>query len=390
MNFNNLFNEIKKFEVPTYIYGSGSYGKNLYKILKRNDIHINGYVVTSKTDEKIDDIPIYNISEIAEKKQKSLLVLALNGKNTEQVIAHLKETNYDMSYVIDGGKYIMGDGERRGTHNGSIEITTIMGCKVNCKFCPQNLLLNEYYKNNKNRTTVMSVETFKKAMDYFPSDYDISFGGMSEPFLNPDFVEMLKIACAQNRRVSLYTTLVGIKKEQVDEILSLPLSFVVVHVADTKGFAHIDTTEVYYEILEKFVRAKKADGSYFVNTCNSQTEPDKRAANICKDRFEILTEMTDRAGNLEDETLISTKIATGKIVCGNLGANMDNNILLPDGSIVLCCMDFGLKHILGNMFENTYEEIMNGTEMQRIRTGMNGDTSIDILCRSCSYARKAL
>lgn len=390
MNFNNLFNEIKKFEVPTYIYGSGSYGKNLYKILKRNDIHINGYVVTSKTDEKIDDIPIYNISEIAEKKQKSLLVLALNGKNTEQVIAHLKETNYDMSYVIDGGKYIMGDGERRGTHNGSIEITTIMGCKVNCKFCPQNLLLNEYYKNNKNRTTVMSVETFKKAMDYFPSDYDISFGGMSEPFLNPDFVEMLKIACAQNRRVSLYTTLVGIKKEQVDEILSLPLSFVVVHVADTKGFAHIDTTEVYYEILEKFVRAKKADGSYFVNTCNSQTEPDKRVANICKDRFEILTEMTDRAGNLEDETLISTKIATGKIVCGNLGVNMDNNILLPDGSIVLCCMDFGLKHILGNMFENTYEEIMNGTEMQRIRTGMNGDTSIDILCRSCSYARKAL
>lgn len=392
MNFNNLFDEIRKFKAThdIYIYGCGSYGRSLYKILTKNDIHPDGYVVTSKAGEKTGDVPIYNIYEIVKKEQKSLLVLALNGKNTEEVMAHLKETNYDMNYVIDGGKYFMGDGEHRDTRNGSIEITTTMGCKVNCKFCPQSLLLNEYYKNDKNRATVMSLETFRKAMDYFPIDYDVLFCGMSEPFLNPDCIEMLKIACAQNRKVSLYTTLVGINKEQVDEILSLPLSYVTVHVADKKRFAHIDTTEEYYEILEKFVKAKKADGSYLVNACSSQTEPDERVLKICNGRFEIQTEMTDRAGNLEDKCLISKEIETGKIICGHLGDALNNNILLPDGSVVLCCMDFGLKHILGNIYDNTYNEIMNSTEIQRIKSGMAGDTSIDILCRSCSHARKVL
>lgn len=159
------------------------------------------------------------------------------------------------------------------------------------------------------------------------------------------------------------------------------------HVADKYGYAHIPLTDAYYENVEKIINAKKADGTPFVNMCNAQAEPDDRVKKICDGKYEIFTEMTDRAGNLKDEKLICNEIKTGKLSCGNLGRDMNSNILLSDGSVVLCCMDFGLKHVLGNIYEHSFEEIMNGTEMQRVKDGMNGDETIDILCRKCSYAK---
>jgi radical SAM protein with 4Fe4S-binding SPASM domain len=35
----------------------------------------------------------------------------------------------------------------------------------------------------------------------------------------------------------------------------------------------------------------------------------------------------------------------------------DRNVLLPNGDVVLCCMDYNLKHIIGNLLNQTYEEI---------------------------------
>ena len=60
--------------------------------------------------------------------------------------------------------------------------------------------------------------------------------------------------------------------------------------------------------------------------------------------------------------------------------------MLPDGRVLLCCMDYGMKHVLGNLTEQSYEEIMNGKEIDKIKAAINGDESIDILCRGCSSA----
>lgn len=384
-----LFQQIGKVQSRTekiFIYGFGSYGRNLYQILKRNHISVDGFLVTRKPDQ-VDsyEVPVYEAFEFITCNVG--YILALSQKNYEEVSQYLQKNGVDMGNVVNAGAYLEQFGEKRGMRVGSIEVTTVIGCKVNCKYCPQSLLLNRYFENDKNRISNMSMETFQKCLDFFPKEYDFSFGGMSEPFLNKHFLDMLKLACKRNRKVFLYTTLVGIKQEQVEEILSLPLQFVVIHVADKYQYAKIQKSEVYYQILEKFINAKKADGTPFVNMCNAQAEPDERVKEICFGKYEILTEMTDRAGNLNGAELIHNKVAYGKLSCGNLGPAMNNNVLLPDGSIVLCCMDYGLKHVLGNINVDTFEEISNGSEMRRVRSGMDGNENIDILCRSCSYAR---
>ena len=390
MSYEKLFQEIEELRKvcdQIMIYGFGSYGRNLYKILKRKGIAVNGFVVTNKSDNMDNsEIYIYTAKDLFD--TNTGYILALNEKNYKEAKQYLLNNHVSSEKIINAGSYIEQSGKKRGMNNGSIEITTVIGCQANCKYCPQKQLLNSYYLKNKTRKSMMDLKTFGKALDFFPHHYDISFGGMSEPFLNPDFIEMLNLACEQNRNISLYTTLVGVKREQIDQILSLPISFVVVHVADRMRYANIDTNDEYYEILSRFINARRKDGTPFVNMCNAQTEPDGKVREICEGKYEILTEMTDRAGNLDDIGLISNCISDGKISCSNYGTGLNNNILLPDGTVVLCCMDFGLKHILGNINVDSFEDIMNSPEMKRVKEGMNGNQEIDILCRSCSYARK--
>lgn len=370
-----------------YIYGFGSYGRNVYSILKKENIYVDGFVVTKKSTESDNaDVPVHEIEDIDCKNVG--FILGLNENNKKEVIKVLSKKEVQLSHIVDAGQWLENNGKKRGMSRGSIEVTTVIGCSVNCKFCPQPLLLREYYKNDKNRTNKMSVDTFRKCLDFFPKDYDISFGGMSEPFLNKDFIQMLEMACDSGRKIALYTTLVGLQQEDANRVLQLPIDWVTLHVADKDGYANIPKTEEYFSILNIFINAKRQNGTPFVNMCNAQSEPDKRVLEMCNNKYEILTEMTDRAGNLSNDSLIHNKVLTGKLKCGN-SANgaLNSNVILPDGSVVLCCMDYGLQHILGNIYEDSFEEIMNGLEMQRVRAGMNGDTNIDILCRKCSYAR---
>ena len=74
---------------------------------------------------------------------------------------------------------------------GHMEINTMIGCRVDCDFCPQTLLMNEYSSqaNVENLSygnqVLMSFENFKTCLDKIPKKMEVSFGGFSEPFLNP-------------------------------------------------------------------------------------------------------------------------------------------------------------------------------------------------------------
>ena len=69
----------------------------------------------------------------------------------------------------------------------SMEITTVIGCRVQCDFCPQSLLMNRYEKKNDveeitwGKPIVMSFEAFKICVDKLPLDVRIDFSGFAEP-----------------------------------------------------------------------------------------------------------------------------------------------------------------------------------------------------------------
>ena len=101
----------------------------------------------------------------------------------------------------------------------------------------------------------------------------------------------------------------------------------------------------------------------------------------------IANVMFDRAGNLEKQGLLH-KNAKGKIRC-MAGSKTNIGIwtpeVLPDGTVTLCCMDYGMKHVLGNIVKQSWEDIYAGAEYQKILKGFEDET-IDILCRNCTGA----
>lgn len=371
-----------------YIYGIGMYGQATYKALEKNNIKVDGFVVTDRSwgANELFSRPVYPAAEVIKKNVG--LILGLNQHNEKEVRDYLLQNEFEMKNVISGQTSIIKGGRRSGFDEvPTIEVTTKIGCSVNCKYCPQKLLMNKYFEKKTNREYMFRMEQYRICLNKLPSNCNILFCGMSEPFLNPMCIEMMKETVKSGRRVDLYTTLVGLRIEQLYEMLEIPVGFVTLHVADKYGYAHIPRTKEYYEMVEIVLNYIKKDGFPYVNLCNAQTEPDDRIMEICKGKYEILTTMHDRAGNLEAESLLNKRNIKGMISCGVSGQKWNRNILLPDGTLLLCAMDYGMKHVLGNLLEDTYENIMSGKEMQRVLAGACAEES-DILCRTCSFANQ--
>jgi hypothetical protein len=232
------------------------------------------------------------------------------------------------------------------------------------------------------------MDVFRKCLSHLPHECNIAFCGMSEPFLNKNCSDMILEAVNNEKHVELYTTLVGATLDDIKKIWDFPIDYVNIHLSDRNGNAKIPVTDEYLQLLTEVLEHNKKDGTSFVNECSSQGEPCEEVNAICRDKFDIYTVLHDRAGNLGSSSLIHKENKFGRLSCTQCGQEYNRNILLPDGTVVLCCMDYGLKHVLGNLTEQTYEEIIQGEEMALIKQGIMGDEGIDILCRRCSFAHQ--
>lgn len=71
------------------------------------------------------------------------------------------------------------------------------------------------------------------------------------------------------------------------------------------------------------------------------------------------------------------------VTCSRCKDDLNENVLLPDGTIITCCMDYGMTGIFGNLFEQSYEEVLSseGANLARARLKAGNDS----ICRHCIY-----
>lgn len=261
-----------------------------------------------------------------------------------------------------------------------LEITTNIGCSVNCKYCPQGLLIKSYTDNGRNKNNLMmSFELFKKCIGKVVKKGTVSFCGMSEPFLNPECAKMIKYAYAQGYSVNLFTTLVGMKKEDLELIKDVKFNNVVLHIPDEEGNARFNVNEEYLSILKMFSQNIRID-SY---SCHGTVH--KSIRDYISEEVYMRNKLHGRAGNVEEHD-VEAYSHTGSIVCTcGIGRTGATPILLPDGRLLLCGNDYGMRHVLGNLYLQEWNEIASGEEMKKILYGFQDDT-YDTLCRHCHNA----
>jgi len=308
----------------------------------------------------------------------------------------------------------------------NLVINTIVGCPVVCKYCPQTLFTRQYKKHIQSSKAVvenpclLSFDVFKKCIDNLPPSMGINFSGYSEPFLNPECADMIVYAYEKGYRpIELFSTLLGMTLQDIDKIKNIPFDKIALHLPDIDGNSKIPVTPNYVEVLKSFLTVfkdamTKDSQGRIIEQCISihgKIHPIvEEIFNSMQIDLSILGNITarfnSRAGSIdvppESACEFSDKhnIAGMGYVRNQLRMNRDcmsvnrdtlfylqmnkNFVLLPNGDISLCCQDYGLKSILGNLLVNKYDELCEdnseyGKFLHALRSGNIGN----LICAKC-------
>ena len=266
-------------------------------------------------------------------------------------------------------------------------ITPIIGCRVQCSFCPQSLLMNRYQEeNNLEKITfgnpvMMSFSTYKTCIDKLPSNVDIHFSGYSEPWLHPECTRMLLYAFEKGHRISVFSTLVGMTIKDVELFKHVPFQIFNIHLPDSQLYAKIAINKNYLQVLTKLISSDIQN--LFCMTMGDLPPKIKQIVGVKNPRLE----MHDRAGN--NETGGKTPKKYGPILCRRAFKNgvntLDDNYLMPNGDVCLCCQDYGMDHVLGNLVSLDYSSLFQSKEFQNVRDKLSQYDS-DIMCRTCNFS----
>ncbi len=207
-----------------------------------------------------------------------------------------------------------------------VEFTLAAGCPVQCqRYCPQEVFMKKYGRN----TSMMSFSSFKQILSHMPTNVDVTFAGFCEPFVNPDFVRMAEYAYYNGYRLHMYTTLFGAKTSDVERLLNLEYSHFCLHIRD----GHIVDFPLTPEYQHNVFRVIEGLPNVTICLMNELFVSNNRE-NVTRGK----KPQPKRVGFCQ-------KLVTPQFV------------VLPNGSVQLCCMDFGLKHTVGNLLKEDYATI---------------------------------
>jgi sulfatase maturation enzyme AslB (radical SAM superfamily) len=187
-----------------------------------------------------------------------------------------------------------------------LEITTYIGCPNRCSYCPQDTLLKAY-----KGVKVMSLDVLRQILHNTPKDVDIHFSGFSELFFHKEWYEILKEATKEHQ-VVIYTTTRGLKQEDVSRLAEFNFKQFVVH--EIPG-------------AESFTFPFKTERVRVDN-------PISRGGN--------LWETGEHQGSCKKQPYPE---------------QFSQNVVLPNGDVYLCCMDYGLKHKIGNLLSSNFNSL---------------------------------
>lgn len=249
----------------------------------------------------------------------------------------------------------------------TMEITTCVpkkGCIVDCVFCPQRLLEKKYQGER-----YLSLDNYKKLLEKIPNEIRITFAGFVEPWLNKECTDMLLYAHEKGHPISVFTTGIGMNVEDVERIKDVPFAGMpnggfALHLPDQEKLAKHPISKKYISVLEKFREVQDQIQNFYVMSMGPILEDIRH---IFPDS--VIPSMWSRAGNLLGEAIIKPELMNvkdrfksiyhgeKKMTC-NCDERLYHNILLPNGDVSLCCMDYNLENILGNLYETSYNDLL--------------------------------
>ena len=247
----------------------------------------------------------------------------------------------------------------------TVEITSILGCSVDCAYCPQDQLRKE----GKGRKKIISCDDFEKAIDNIDIKTQIGWTGYSEPCLHPDLERMANYVALKGIPQYISTTLAGCEKSIDFVIRSKIFRSFTLHLPDNLGLMKgLKVDELYAQRLKTCLYQKLKDGlaSTVSVTCfGDDLHPlikdivlNAHKSGCIGNRFSLLKLVNSRSGGLKEDTLkdigfkvikYDSTLKEGHYYCKIRKIN--SPVLIPDGTLNICSCNYGLDNLYGNLFQ---------------------------------------
>ena len=260
----------------------------------------------------------------------------------------------------------------------------MIGCRVACVYCPQDKISRRYLGLDR----MMKFDDFKIYINKVPPAVVLHFTGFAEPFLNPRCTDMIEYSVSRGHRIWISTTLAGMTREDISRLSKFaPYYQYQIHLPSAQKLMNLAINDEYFALLSDTVKAGIVTDLHFHGDGVHPVVGEwLREHAVDFQEFWI----QDRAGNLNTKKLkskLSKSVITAAIPNGKLRCDrIYQNVLLPNGDVVLCCMDWSAEYVLGNLKRDRFEDLYRSEAFRHVLRGLR-DPSVDLLCRTCHLAQ---
>jgi len=288
-----------------------------------------------------------------------------------------------------------------------IEPTNI--CNLKCPLCPTgNGLLTK-------KKGYMGLKNYKKVIDKLgPTAFSVTLWNYGEPSLNKEFFEMIKYAKLKGLKVITSTNGILFKnKDNIQKLIDSGLDELVLAVDGATDetyskYRKNGNFQVLVEGIKELSKLKKEKKSYFpflsmqfIIMKENEHEVEE-IQNLAKDlgvnelilktvflfndpsKAEKFLPLNKEYSRYVDNEKCKDSFIPG---CDGLWTGVNINY---DGSVVVCCFDYSESFLVGNIFEDDFEnDIWNSEQMQKFRMVVWKDKNSIEMCKNCPTNSKS-
>lgn len=221
---------------------------------------------------------------------------------------------------------------------------------------------------------------------------------MGEPLLHPELPELLDIANEKGFRV-IITTNGTLLSEREEIVTKAALHRVNISLQSYEANARTQSLDSYIDACAAFAKAlSRADKLCSMRLWNGGGQEKLNADIICllEKQFPTPWQHGQRNETMYDRVFLEKGelFDWPDMTAGDMGGDCfcyglrDHVGILCDGTVVPCCMDHEGDMALGNLLEQSLDEIIASPRAKSVYDGFSRRTAVEELCRKCGYARR--
>lgn len=278
-----------------------------------------------------------------------------------------------------------------------IEITNV--CNLSCTFCPKTQRSPKF----------MRVEDFERILEQVePFTDHVYLHLKGEPLLHPNLPELLDLCSKRSLNVNITTngTLLGKVKEKIIMKPAIRQINISLHSFDANESG--STMEEYLKGILDFTKEAMEKTNIIIalrlwnldqsNSTNAERQRNRYLLSLIEEFFKLTYKIEEKITNSRGVKLTERVFLNQDYEFkwpglqeedygsrGSCYGLRDQIGILADGTVVPCCLDGEGIVNLGNIYQQTFSEIIHGERVENILEGFSKRELREELCRRCGY-----